>query len=68
MCNCCISRRELLGAAAMVGAAATAGLGLAESAAAAPPAPFDPQRPLDAGGKSLRVLPVFMHVTFTKRD
>ncbi len=69
MCNCCMSRRELLGAAAMVGAAATAGLGMADSvAAAAPPAPFDPQRPLEVGGKALRVLPVFMHVTFTPQD
>lgn len=62
-----INRRQFAGFG--LGALAGGVLGLPRSLLAADAADgFDPDRPLIATGRKLRVQPVFMHTTFQKRD
>jgi len=72
MCDACINRREFMG----VTAAGLAGAGLVGAAmglggvlhAAAPTEPWNPELPLAIGGRTLKVQPVFMYATYSRRE
>ncbi len=68
MCDHCMNRREFTGAAAAGAAGATLGLSSTLRAGDWSIEPWDPEKPLVAAGRPLRVQPVLMHARYAPRE